>query len=179
MKIAVSTDERTHLVDVILEYLQKRGHDAQYFGPEPDRPADWPGVTLEAVERVVRPGVEVVPTVLRPRPASDVRGRAVAYFSTAPTSAHPLLESHLRTEHGADVVYVSGNLADREALRAELEHVEADVYVVELKAAAIDVVAEHAVGRGAEIVLAANDVTPVAEAHKLDEMLLEMAGITV
>ena len=54
MKIAVSTDERTHLVDVILEYLQKRGHDAQYFGPEPDRPADWPDVTLEAVERVVR-----------------------------------------------------------------------------------------------------------------------------
>jgi len=54
MKIAVSTDERTHLVDVILEYLQKRGHDAQYFGPEPDRPADWPGVTLEAVEQVLR-----------------------------------------------------------------------------------------------------------------------------
>jgi ribose 5-phosphate isomerase B len=54
MKIAVSTDERTHLVDVILEDLQKRGHEAQYFGPEPDRPADWPDVTLEAVERVVR-----------------------------------------------------------------------------------------------------------------------------
>jgi len=143
-----------------------------------ERSSEWERVR-DAVERVVRPGVEVVPTVLRPRPASDVRGRAVAYFSTAPTSAHPLLESYLRTEHGADVVYVSGNLADREALRAELEHVEADVYVIELKAAAIDVVAEHAVGRGAEIVLAANDVTPVAEAHKLDEMLLEMAGITV
>ena len=54
MKIAVSTDERTHLVDVILEDLQKRGHQVQYFGPEPDRPADWPDVTLEAVERVVR-----------------------------------------------------------------------------------------------------------------------------
>ena len=54
MKIAVSTDERTHLVDVILEDLQKRGHQVQYFGPEPDRPADWPGVTLEAVEQVLR-----------------------------------------------------------------------------------------------------------------------------
>lgn len=54
MKIAVSTDERTHLVDAILEDLQKRGHQVQYFGPEPDRPADWPDVTLEAVERVVR-----------------------------------------------------------------------------------------------------------------------------
>ena len=54
MKIAVSADERTHLVDVILEDLQSRGHDAQYFGPAPDQPADWPDVTLEAVERVVR-----------------------------------------------------------------------------------------------------------------------------
>ncbi len=54
MKIAVSADERTHLVDVILEDLQKRGHQVQYFGPEPDRPADWPDVTLEAVERIVR-----------------------------------------------------------------------------------------------------------------------------
>jgi cyclic 2,3-diphosphoglycerate synthetase len=133
----------------------------------------------DAVEQVVRPGVEVVPTVLRPRPASDVRGRTVAYFSTAPASAYPLLEAYLRSEHGADVVHVSGNLADRNALRAELRHVSAEVYVVELKAAAVDVVAEDAVGRGVEVVLAANDVAPVAETHKLDEMLLELAGITV
>jgi len=54
MKIAVSADERTHLVDVILEDLQKRGHEAEYFGPQPGEAADWPDVTLEAVERVVR-----------------------------------------------------------------------------------------------------------------------------
>ena len=47
-------------------------------------------------------------------------------------------------------------------LREELERVDADVFVVELKAAAIDVVAEAALARGAEIVLAANDVVPLA-----------------
>ncbi|HEX6035001.1 MAG TPA: RpiB/LacA/LacB family sugar-phosphate isomerase [Anaerolineales bacterium] len=52
MKIAVSTDERTHLVDSIVEELQKRGHEVEYFGPEPGKEADWPEVTVQAVERV-------------------------------------------------------------------------------------------------------------------------------
>jgi ribose 5-phosphate isomerase B len=53
MKLAVSTDERTYLVDAIMEELQKRGHEVEYFGPEPGKEADWPEVTLQAVERVV------------------------------------------------------------------------------------------------------------------------------
>ena len=52
MKLAVSTDERTHLVDTIVEELQRRGHEVEYFGPEPGKEADWPDVTLQAVERV-------------------------------------------------------------------------------------------------------------------------------
>jgi cyclic 2,3-diphosphoglycerate synthetase len=74
-------------------------------------------------------------------------------------------------------VHVSGSLADRKALRAELEDVRADVYLVELKAAAVDVVAESALARGVEVVLAANDVVAVDGGRDLDEMLLEMAGI--
>ena len=52
MKLAVSTDERTYLVDTIVEELQRRGHEVEYFGPEPGKEADWPDVTLQAVERV-------------------------------------------------------------------------------------------------------------------------------
>ncbi len=53
MKIAVSTDERTHLVDVILNELEKRGHEVVYFGPAPGgADMDWPVVTLQAVDRV-------------------------------------------------------------------------------------------------------------------------------
>ena len=54
MKVAVSTDERTHLVDAVLEDLQKRGHEVTYFGPEPGKEDDWPEVTVEAVEQVAR-----------------------------------------------------------------------------------------------------------------------------
>ena len=54
MKLTISTDERTHLVDAIVEELQKRGHAVEYFGPSPGKEADWPDVTLQAVEQVVR-----------------------------------------------------------------------------------------------------------------------------
>jgi cyclic 2,3-diphosphoglycerate synthase len=121
--------------------------------------------------------VEIVPTVLRPRPLADVSGRSVAYFCTAPEPAHVVLVRHLEDVHGARVVHVSGNLADREVLEEELSRVDADVFLVELKAAAIDVVAEHAVARGGQVVLAANDVVSRSPDGGLDETLLEMARI--
>ncbi|NUT56497.1 MAG: cyclic 2,3-diphosphoglycerate synthetase, partial [Thermoleophilia bacterium] len=80
----------------------------------------------------------VVAATLRPRPTADVSGRRVAFFSTAPPSAHGLFAEHLAGEYGADVVHVSGALADRTALRQELERVDADVFLVEVKAAASD-----------------------------------------
>ncbi len=53
MRIAVSTDERTALVNDLIEALEQRGHSVLYFGPEDrDATADWPDVTLEAVDAV-------------------------------------------------------------------------------------------------------------------------------
>jgi ribose 5-phosphate isomerase B len=54
MKIAVGSDERTHLTDMVIEELKKRGHDPILFGPlaENDPISDWPltsGRTAEAV----------------------------------------------------------------------------------------------------------------------------------
>jgi len=132
----------------------------------------WQAVA-DAVSSRVRTGVTCLPVVLRPRPADDIAGRSVAYFCTAPPEAHAALAAHLRAAHGADVVHISGNLADRAALRAELPGVEADVYLVELKAAAVDVVAEHALGQGAVVVLAANEVLSVWAEPGLDDILLE------
>jgi cyclic 2,3-diphosphoglycerate synthase len=69
-------------------------------------------------------------------------------------------------------VLVSRNLADRAALRQDLDSVDAEVYVVEIKAAAIDVVAEAAAARGVDLVFADNEVV----APGLDELLLELAA---
>jgi len=70
---------------------------------------------------------------------------------------------------------VSGNLANRTALRDDLAGLSAEVYLVELKAAAIDVVAEAALARGVDVVLASNDVVPLPGQPGLDEILLDMA----
>jgi cyclic 2,3-diphosphoglycerate synthase len=86
---------------------------------------------------------------LRLRPMEPLEGRRTAVFTTG---AAPV--EHL----DAELVYVSRNLANRQVLHEELTDVDADVFLVELKAAAIDVVAEEAATRGAELVLAANDV---------------------
>ncbi len=97
---------------------------------------------------------------LRLRPAEALEGR-VAVFTTGPAP----------TEHlDADVVHVSRNLARRDLLAEELAQVRADTYLVELKAAAIDVVAEHARARGARVVLADNEVV----APGLDEAVLAL-----
>jgi cyclic 2,3-diphosphoglycerate synthetase len=138
--------------------------------------APWEAVR-EAARAVVRPGVEVVATVLRPRPLRDLRGRRVAYFCTAPPSAHAVLAAHLEERHGLSVANVSGSLADRETLRRELEAIDAEAFLVELKAAAVDVVAETGQARGVEVVLAANDVVALPGEPDLDGMLLDMARI--
>ncbi len=135
-----------------------------------------PGTGWEALHaRALALAPTVIPTILRPRPAADVAGRKVAFFSTAPESAHAIFAAHLTEEHGAEVVHVSGALADRGTLRSELERVDADVFLIELKAAAIDVVAEAASERGVEVVLAGTDVRAV-DGQDLDGELLRLAA---
>jgi len=120
--------------------------------------------------------VPVVAVELRPRPVERVAGRRVAYFSTAPEQALEPIRRHLGEEHGADVTLVSGNLARRDALRADLDRADAEVYLVEIKAAAIDVVAEAAAERGADVVFADNEVLPLPGEADLDAALQELAA---
>ena len=114
-------------------------------------------------------GVPVLEARLRPRPAEPVDG-PVAVFTTAPADACEAIGAEL-AEQGLDVRHVSSSLADRDALRSELERVDAETFLVELKAAAIDVVAEAAAERGASVVLLGSDVV----AEGLDERLLALA----
>jgi cyclic 2,3-diphosphoglycerate synthetase len=119
--------------------------------------------------------IPVVATVMRPRPATPVTGRRVALFTTAPRSAHSRLADHLRREHDVDVGHISGNLAHRDALTDELKGIQADVYLIEIKAAAIDVVAATAAERGVECVFVDNQVLPLPGEPDLDAELQSLA----
>ena len=125
------------------------------------------GASVAAIRELT--DVPVLEARLRPRPAENVDG-PVAVFTTAPADAREAIRAEL-VEQGLDVRHVSSSLADRAALRAELESVDAETILVELKAAAIDVVAEAAAERGARLVLLGSDVV----AEGLDEHLLALA----
>jgi cyclic 2,3-diphosphoglycerate synthase len=125
-----------------------------------DLVVDTGGTDRDAISSIS--DVPVVPAELRLRPAEPLGGRRTAVFTTGPAPTNDL---------DAEIVHVSRNLARRDALREELDDVDADVYLVELKAAAVDVVAEAALARGAEVVLAANDVV----SDELDERVLALA----
>jgi cyclic 2,3-diphosphoglycerate synthetase len=120
--------------------------------------------------------IPVVAAVLRPRPLAEVAGRRVAYFTTANPVAHELLAGHLRSAYEANVAFVSGNLASRDALRRDLDMLpEVDAYLIEIKAAAIDVVAEAAVERGVETIFVDNEVLPLPGQPDLDAELRVLA----
>ncbi len=72
--------------------------------------------------RAVNPELDVIPTVFRPRPAEPIRGRKVAFFTTADADHVPSLVRHLEEEHGAEVVCTSSDLARRPALAAAVRN---------------------------------------------------------
>src|SRR5579859_8235046 len=57
MKIAIGSDERTHLTEVLVEELRRRGHEALLFGPlaTDSAASDWP-VVCGDVARAVASG---------------------------------------------------------------------------------------------------------------------------
>ncbi len=133
-------------------------------GPGHDLEAHFNPYRRLISDLVVSVGCELegaVAATLRLRPLEPLVGR-VAVFTAGPASV-----GHL----DAEVVHVSRALGDRAALTRELSGLEADTYLVEIKGAAIDLVAEHALARGRRVVAAANDVV----APGLDEALLALA----
>ena len=109
---------------------------------------------LDTYRRLISDVVVAEPR-LRLRPTAPLDGR-VAVFTAGGTDV-----THL----DADVIHVSSNLGRREALAHDL--VDADTYLVELKGAAIDVVAEHALAHDIRIVIAGNDVLGIDDAELL------------
>ena len=133
--------------------------------------------TREAVEALA-PDVPVIATVLRPRPAEPLGDDPVAYFTTASPEASETMAMELDCELAA----VVSALSDRVALRAALDRPNvrrAATYLVEIKAAAVDVVCEVAAERGVRVVFCDNVPSPLAGEPDLDKALLRLADEAV
>jgi cyclic 2,3-diphosphoglycerate synthetase len=132
--------------------------------------------------RELKPEAEVVPVVFRPRPQADVAGARVAVFTTAPAGARESIGRHLEETAGCRVALVSSSLSDRRALRRDLDRAElkdVDVFLTEVKAAAIDLVVEEADLRQVKAVFLDNEPQEAAPARPGDLALLaeRLAGL--
>ncbi len=52
MKIAVGSDERTHLTDVVVEALEEKGNEVKLIGPLAGEDTPWPIVSQQLAESV-------------------------------------------------------------------------------------------------------------------------------
>jgi len=137
-------------------------------------------VLLEKSVRGSAPGARVVHTVFRPSPLESIAGRRVFFVTTAPASARGLLVGHLEREHGCTIVGTSHHLARRPQLAADLERATtADVVLVELKAAAVDLVARFALGRGIGVTFCDNQVVTIGGDGQFEELALSTADLAV
>jgi cyclic 2,3-diphosphoglycerate synthetase len=148
------------------------------MGTGPSGPQDLSSLVSHV--RGLRPDARIALIELRPAPAGDVREKKVYFTTTAPPSAGPSLVASLEERHGCAVVGVSHRLADRAGLIEDLDAAPSyEVLLTELKAAAIDVAAEHALARGAEVVLSDNHAQTVGGDGELSDLLLETARLAV
>lgn len=134
---------------------------------------------LKAVERCIRSGSlnqpKVIHTVFRPHPLSKISGKKVWFATTAGQQAGNVLKTHLEQHFDAEVIGMSHSLSDRKALRSELENsAEADVLLVEVKAAAVDVVTRFGLENGKEVVYVDNRPQVVWGSEDLEAELISV-----
>jgi cyclic 2,3-diphosphoglycerate synthetase len=139
--------------------------------------AEEPMASMEKVQaiisgaREIKGDLTVIPTVFRPQPMQPIKGRRVALFTTASRTQAPVLQRHLEEHFDCVVEMVSFNLSDRRSLQADLRcdrMKRVDTFLTEIKAAAIDVVAETAQTRGIEVVFVDNIPVEVPPANPGD-----------
>ena len=126
MRIAVGSDERSHVTDAVVEELRRRGHEVETIGPLRGEPLQWADVAREVAERVARgesdqgvlfcwtgtgvaiaaskvPGVRAAlcwdaETARGARLWNDANVLCLSLRSTSETIAHEILEAWLSVE---------------------------------------------------------------------------------
>lgn len=58
MRLAVGSDEKTHLTDVVIRRLKEAGHSLDLYGPLAENEHDWPQVAQLVAESVVAGSAE-------------------------------------------------------------------------------------------------------------------------
>lgn len=115
--------------------------------------------------RRLNPQATLLQTIFRPRPLQPIENKRVLYATTAPEKMGAILSDYLEETYNCQVVGRSHSLSNRPKLRMEMDRLLAqetiDTLLVEVKAAAIDVVTRIGIERGLTVVYADNIPQPL------------------
>ena len=157
---------RLLLSDLVVLIMESSPH----AGPEN------PSVLRSLIQRF-QGDARLIVTDLEPVPLGDVQGKDVFFATTAPEPVATRQVASLQERHGCRVVGSSARLADRAGLVEDLEGSEGfEVLLTELKAAAVDVAAEHAARAGATVVFVDNRPVAVGD-EDLDAALADVVEL--
>lgn len=137
--------------------------------------------TQSKITRVIRqirrinPKARIATTVLRPFPLSPIKGKKIFLAMTAPKKAIPFIKEYLEKKYGCTIKGFTTNLSNRQLLNKELKGLKnVDAVLVELKAAAIAVVAKEARKAGLDTVLMDNHPTIVNKGGDIKDLKKEI-----
>ena len=130
----------------------------------------------------IKPEVDVISTVFRPKPLGDIKGKKVLFVTTAPESVRDVLIDYLEENYDCKVVGLSSHLSNRPLLQVDIEKYKDDVdcIITELKAAAVDVVTKEAVESGIELIYCDNIPVPIdGDYPDLEEAILNVVNSAI
>ncbi|NJE26027.1 2,3-diphosphoglycerate synthetase [Thermococcus sp. MV5] len=149
---------------------QKLEFIKSYFGPFRVALADLIVVTLadmvnEEKLRVLKKllseinsEADIHLTAFKPRPLGEVTGKKAILIMTAPSEGLEKAAKHLEESYNIEIIGKSHNLANRPKLKEDLKRFSNyDTILVELKAAAVDVVTREALKQGKDVIYLDNE----------------------
>lgn len=162
-----------------------------YFGPYRIRLGDLVILTMceepmaseEKIKEIedfvhkIKPDIDVISTVFRPKPLGDIKDKKVLFVTTAPESVREVLSTYLEETYGCKVVGLSSHLSNRPLLQEDIDKYKdkVDCIITELKAAAVDVVTKEAIESGIELIYCDNIPIPISDDYPdLGESILNV-----
>jgi len=134
--------------------------------------------TLIKKIKEINPNVKIATTVLRPRPLGNIQKKRIFLATTMDEKSLRFIKKYIEKKYDCEVVGVSGSLSEKQKLQKDLKKLDrADIFVSELKAAAISIGAKEAQKKGKPVVFLDYDVEVVERGGDIKDLKKEIKNL--
>ncbi|WP_288194006.1 2,3-diphosphoglycerate synthetase [uncultured Methanobrevibacter sp.] len=130
----------------------------------------------------IKPEVEIIPTVFRPKPLKSIKGKKVLFATTAPNAVKDKLVEYLERVYECEIIGTTPYLSNRPLLKKDIGKYinDVDCMLTELKAAAVDVATKEAINAGLEVVYCDNiPIVIKGDYPNLDDAILNLVDSAI